>query len=76
MDIGDVTKRSEQNDSLPQTTAVVKRLWVTKQVIAKVETFMKQWYGIREKDSFFTFKGIIRVLVTYLCSKTLSSTVY
>ena len=42
-DSGGVTKRSEQNDSLPQTTAVVKRLWVTKQVIAKVETFMKQW---------------------------------
>ena len=39
---GEVTKRSEQNDSLPQTTAVVKRLWVTKQVITKVETFMKQ----------------------------------
>ena len=40
---GDVTKRSEQNDSLPQTMAVVKRLWVTKQVIANVDTFMKQW---------------------------------
>ena len=38
-----ITKRSEQNDSFPQTTAVVKRLWVTKQAMATEETFMKQW---------------------------------